>query len=473
MRKSLIEAGYLNMVNFWEVIRRGELGPKVAERDFDMKHVALKIIELQKEHGIKYDPNVIIPSDNSLADSVWQAGIELLVHSGVYHTQTGRVIKVTEEEIKDELRHAPREFTLGEGLDRVTLRSRGVEDQEPPLVFGGPFGAPMTEELFVKINQAYAQEPLIDVLFMPGHLERIEGLDIREHSPTEVQAARCFAEWTREAIRRAGRPGMPVSCVGGGVTGVNEVAASDPDRGLRRFDTRGVNFLSELRVETQYLSKVAHYLNYGCPIRVGIVPFCGGFGGDPAGTAILAVAHHVAARLVYKGTICSFGPQHIKYGQQSNPHSLYLNSLAGQAISRNSQILRTTTATVSAYPPSEQNMIEGAAIALAAVVSGSHISGGPRPARTFAEKNLVSPLATRLFAEVGHAATRISRGEADGILKELIKKYVDRMTLDKVPKGRPFQETFNLATLSPTEETTKIYAETRGKLEALGVGLKE
>lgn len=447
-------------------------GLKVESRDFDMKYIAMKIIELQREHRIGYDPGVLVPKDNGLADSVWEAGLELLIHSGVYYNQTGRVIRFSEEEIKEELRDCPREITLGEGEDARRVKNRTVEDSEHPIITGGPFGAPITEELFVKINQAYAQEPLIDFLYMPGHLERIEGLDIREHSPTEVQAARCFAEWTREAIRRAGRPGMPVSCVGGGVTGVNEVAASDPERGLRRFDTRGVNFLSELRVETQYLSKVAHYLNYGCPIRVGIVPFCGGFGGDPAGTAILAVAHHIAARLVYKGTICSFGPQHIKYGQQSNPHSLYLSSLAGQAISRNSHLLRTTTATVSAYPPSKQNMLEGAAIALAAVVSGSHISGGPRPARTFAEKNLVSPLATRLFAEVGRAATRISREEADDILKELIKKYVDRMTLDKVPKGRPFQEIFDLATLRPTEESTKIYAETKGELEALGIGLK-
>jgi hypothetical protein len=63
------------MVNFWEVIRRGELGPKVAERDFDMKHVALKIMELQREHSIKWDPDVIIPSDDSLADKIGRAHV--------------------------------------------------------------------------------------------------------------------------------------------------------------------------------------------------------------------------------------------------------------------------------------------------------------------------------------------------------------------------------------------------------------
>jgi methylamine---corrinoid protein Co-methyltransferase len=461
------------LVSFWEIVRRGEVtGQKVSGRDFDIEHITLKIMDLQKEYDIHYDSQVMVPEDNGLADRTWEAAIELLIHSGVYYNQTERVIKFTEEEIKEELRNAPSQITMGEGEDAVTIKNRSVEDSEPPIVFGGPFGAPVTEELFVKINQAYAQEPLIDILYMPGHIEQIEGLGIRENSPTEVQAAKCFGEWSREAVRRAGRSGMPISCVAAGVTSVNEVAGSDQEKGLRRFDSRAVNFLSELRVETQYLCKVAHYLNYGCPIRVGIVPFCGGFGGDAAGTAILAVAHHIAAGLVYKGTIGSFGPQHIRYGQQSNPQSLFLSSLAGQAISRNSHILRTTTATVSAYPPSTQNMFEGAAIALAAVVSGSNISGGPRPARTFAEKNQVSPIATRLFAEVGHAATKITRGTANDILKELVKKYFDKMAFDKAPKGKPFQETYNVETLRPRKETLDLYAEAKEELRTVGIDLR-
>jgi methylamine---corrinoid protein Co-methyltransferase len=458
------------LVNFWEIVRRAETtGPKVDQRDFDLECVSKKIMELQKEHDIHYDPKVIVPSDNGLADRTWQAAIELLLHSGIYYNQTGRVIKFTEDEIRDELRDAPSKITLGEGEDTVTIKSRGVEDSEPPIVFGGPFGCPMTEEMFVKINQAYAQEPLIDILFMPGHVERIEGMDVREHSPAEVQLARCSAERLREAVRRAGRPGMPIAGYAGGVTNENEVAASDPERGLRRFDIRNAAFLSELKVNSTILSMVAHYLNYGCPVSVGMVPLVGGFGGDPAGTAILATSYHIAARLIYKAIVCSLGPQHMKYGQQSNQYSLFVNSLAGQAVSRNSHILRSTTAAVSAYPPSTQNMLEGAAIALAAVVSGSNISGGPRPARTFAEKNLVSPLATRLFAEVGHAATGMKRENADEILKGIVNKYIDTMAFDKVEKGRPFQETYDPETLRPNKETMDLYLEAKKELKALGI----
>jgi methylamine--corrinoid protein Co-methyltransferase len=214
-----------------------------------MKHVALKILELQKEHHIKWDPDIIIPSDNSLADSVWQAALELLIHSGVYYLQTGRVIKFTEEEIKGELNHSPDEFIMGAGEDMVRMTHRNVEDIQIPTVFGGPHGAPISEDMFVKLNQAYAQEKLIDVLNHPGHLEWIEGIEIRAGSPTEVQAASVYAAKAREAITRAGRPHMPISGFGAGVTSVNEVAASDPERGLRRTDSRRAYWYPELKVE--------------------------------------------------------------------------------------------------------------------------------------------------------------------------------------------------------------------------------
>ncbi|HJX24345.1 MAG TPA: monomethylamine:corrinoid methyltransferase [Candidatus Bathyarchaeia archaeon] len=459
------------MVNFWEVVRRGELGPKVAERDFDMKHVALKIIELQREHCIKFDAKVIIPSDNGLADSVWQAAIELLVHSGVYYTQTGRVIKFTEDEIKDELMHTPDEFIMGAGEDTVKMMHRDVEDARYPLVFGGPHGAPVSEDMLVKLNQAYAQERLIDVLNHSGHLEWIEGVEIRADSPLEVQAAWVAAERTREALRRAGRPNMPVAAWSAGVTGVNEVVASNEERGMRRFDPRMVYWLPELKVDWANISKTAHYHAFGCPVYAVSLPLTGGLGGDPAGTAILTAAYHIANRLVFKATIAHLGPQHVKFGQQSNPHSLYMGSLAGQAISRNSNLLRVTSITVSGRPPSKQNLYEGAAGMLAWTVSGSDLNCGPRPARTL-YYNHVSPLAARFCAEIGRAAAGMKRDTARDIVKELLKKYQDYIDFEKAAKGSPFETFYDTNTLIPKRDYLQAYNEVKRELTDLGLNFK-
>jgi methylamine--corrinoid protein Co-methyltransferase len=411
---------------------------------------------------------VIIPSDNSLADSVWQAAKELLLHSGVYYAQTGRVIKFTEDEIKDELSHSPDEFIMGAGEDTVKMTHRQVEDTQFPTVFGGPHGAPVSEDMFVKLNQAYAQEPLIDVLNHPGHLEWIEGIEIRAGSPTEVQAAAVYAAKAREAIRRAGRPHMPISGFGAGVTSVNEVAASDPERGLRRTDSRRVYWYPELKVDPVGISKAAHYLVYGCPVYTVSLPLTGGLGGDPSGTAILAAAYHIASRLVFKATVTHLGPQHVKYGQQSNPHSLYMGSLAGQAISRNSKLLRVTSITVSGRPPSKQNLYEGAAGVLTWTISGSNVNCGPRPAKTL-YYNHVSPLAARFCAEVAYAAAGMKRDTAREIVKELLKKYQDRIDFDKAEKGAPFETFYDTDTLTPKKECLQAYEEVKKELAELGL----
>jgi methylamine---corrinoid protein Co-methyltransferase len=459
------------MVNFWEVIRRAETGPKVSERDFDMNHVSLKIMELQREHKIKWDPSILIPSDDGLADSVWQAAIELLVHSGVYYTQTGRVIKFTEEEIKDELKYSPSEFTMGSGEDTVKMTPRNVEDSKLPFIFGGPHGAPVSEDMFVKLNQAYAQERLIHVLNHSGHLEWIEGVEIRADSPLEVQASWVGAVKTREALLRAGRPNMPVAGWSGGVTGVNEVIATDEERGLRSFDPRMVYWLPELKVDWANISKTAHYLVRGCPVYAVSLPLTGGLGGDPAGTAILTAAYHIANRLVFKATIMHLGPQHVKYGQQSNPHSLYMGSLAGQAISRNSNFLRLTSITVSGRAPSKQNLYEGAAGMVTWTVSGSSINCGPRPARTL-YYNHVSPLAARFCAEVANAAAGMKRETGREIVKELLKKYADYIDFEKAAKGAPFETYYDINTLTPNKEALDSYEEVKKELTNLGLRFK-
>ncbi|MEM2896689.1 MAG: monomethylamine:corrinoid methyltransferase [Candidatus Bathyarchaeia archaeon] len=456
------------MVSFWEVVRRSETGPLVSEKDFDINFVGSKILELQKEYDIHYDPENLIPTDEDLIDKVWQAGFELLLHSGVYHLGTKHCIKFSEEEIKDELKTVPKKIKLGAGEDEVEVTSRKVEHSEKPVIFGGPHNAPVSEEMMTKLNQAYAQERLIDVLLMPGQVQSIEGAMVRAESAFEVQAARRYAECARNAIRKAGRPNMAIVAWAGGVTSVNEVAASDPENGLRRFDPRCVIFMPELKIDDLNLSKAAHYLSYGCPIYCAFLPLIGGFAGDPAGTAIVATAHQIAARIVFKAIINHFGPQHLRYHQQSNPQSIFMNSLAGQAVSKHSSLIRVTSATISARPFTEQIHYEGAAIALASVTSGSHVVGGPRPAKTLF-LNHVSPLDTRVYAKVGIAATKMKREDANEIVKELIKKYQDKIEFDKAPAGKPFEECYDLETLTPKKEYLELCDKVEKEFRDLGI----
>jgi hypothetical protein len=192
---------------------------------------------------------------------------------------------------------------------------------------------------------------------------------------------------------------MPIC--GHAVMAANEIACTNEAWGLRQTDPRAMVLLSELQVDDVTMTRLGYYLSYGCPIYVAFTPLVGGYGGGPDGTAIVATASYVAS-VMLEAEICHLGPQHIKYKQQTNNHSLFVGSLANQAVARNSHIIATTSHTTAGRPGSDQYPYEFSALALAVVPSGSNVTG-PRPAEPLGF-NDVSPLMARLFAEVAQAA---------------------------------------------------------------------
>jgi hypothetical protein len=201
---------------------------------------------------------------------------------------------------------------------------------------------------------------------------------------------------------------------------------------------------------------------------MAFTPLVGGYGGGPDGTAIVAVASFIAA-VMLGGEIVHIGPQHIKYKQQTNNHSLFLGSLANQAVARNSHIIATTSHTTAGRPGSDQYAYEFSALALAAVTSGSNMTG-PRPAEPLGF-NDVSPLMARLFAEVGQGAARLTREQAAAVVEKLYEKYRDKLTFEEAPIGQPFEQLYDLDTLSPTPAHQALYEEVREELLRLGVPL--
>jgi len=153
------------------------------------------------------DKKVIVPTDKALMDNLFKAGMEMLLECGIYCMDTGRVIKYTEEEILTAIKSAPSKATLGEGKDAVVLATRSHKDTHPPIIQGGPTGAPVSEEMFIALHQSYAQEPLINTI-VDGVLQTINGHDPVPNSPWEIAAVKSEAVMIRAAQMRAGRPGM-------------------------------------------------------------------------------------------------------------------------------------------------------------------------------------------------------------------------------------------------------------------------
>ena len=457
----------VNMVNFNEVAIRAETGPMMAEQDFDMNKVARKAAELRKEIDFKFDPKEIVNTDMSLADELWEAGLKLFLETGVYSTRTRRVITFDESEVKHALKNARDRLEVGQGKDKRILYNRGINDNRPPIVFGGPFNCDVSEDMFVRFNEAYAREEIIDLLFLPGYLKTIHGLDIRPDSGLSGKTVILYARWSREAIERAGRPGLAI--VGHGIMGLNEIGVTNEEWGLRRTDPRAMVMLPELKVDDVTLSRLGYYSMYGAPLYIAFTPLVGGFAGGPESTAIVSVANHIGA-LMLGADIIHMGPQHIRYRHQTNPHSLWVANRVKQAITRNTKMIHLTSHTTAGRTGSEQYAYEFATLELTVVPSGSHIAG-PRPADLKFD-NHNSPLMARLFGEIGHATAKLKLEETNDMILTLLEKYKDRMDFESAPIGKPFEELYDVNTLKPTKEHYEMYLKVKKELIDLGLELE-
>jgi methylamine--corrinoid protein Co-methyltransferase len=194
-------------ITVFEAFNRAKTGQKVVEDTWDNEIIPKTASRLKEKHGIKMDKQVLIPTDPALIGNLFKAGMEMLVECGVYCMDTGRVIKYTEEEVWASIAAAPKWAMIGEGRDARMLQPRGYLDSRPPLIQGGPTGAPCSERNFLGIHESYAKEAIVDTI-VDGVVQTVNGYDPTPNSPWEIAAVKNEAYMVRLAQARAGRPGM-------------------------------------------------------------------------------------------------------------------------------------------------------------------------------------------------------------------------------------------------------------------------
>jgi methylamine--corrinoid protein Co-methyltransferase len=194
-------------VTVFEAFNRAKNGERVDENAWDYEIIPKTASRLKEKYGIQMDKKVMVPTDPTLIGNLFKAGMEMLVECGVYCMDTGRVIKYTEEEVWASVAAAPGYCTIGEGRDSRWLGPRSYTDPNPPLIQGGPTGAPCSEQYFLAIHESYAKEAIVDTI-VDGVMQTINGYDPTPNSPWEIAAVKQEAYQVRLAQARAGRPGM-------------------------------------------------------------------------------------------------------------------------------------------------------------------------------------------------------------------------------------------------------------------------
>ena len=449
----------------WEILERSHTGPVMEEDDFLPKLFTPTLKKIVKKYEIKFDPAVPVPADDDLADRVWQAGWELFREVGVYNTDTHRIIKVSDDEIREALYTARGRFWVGEGKDAVLWEHRDVEDPRPPFCIMSP-DITCNEEYHHSICLAYLKEPLLDGFCAPI-LEESAGQLIRSGGPTEISGCTQHIYNLRLAARQTGRPGTFLVAVGTAEHDSGQIAVSANEWGVRTSDARLVGSLTEFKTADTLLNRVVHYAQYGCYTGHLTGPIYGGWCGGSEGVAVTLVAYSLMGRVVHGAAFNQHFPFHLHYGSNTTRQLLWSIAVAGQALARNSRLLQTSNGFANAGPMTEMLFYETACHALVSTVTGWHLWEMASTRNKY--RNRATPLEARLGMETGHAAARqgLTREQANELALKILEKYEDQAAT--APMGSEYQECYDVAQARPTTEHYDMYLRVKDDLAGMGI----
>ena len=195
-------------VDVFEAYDRFTQGSKVDEKDWDYNIIPAAASLMKNRYELDFGEN-IVPEDPDIADRLFLAGVDMLLETGIYNIDLGRVMHIDEDELYEGIKMAPRKLSLGHGKDKCKCKARVGNSKKRPIIQGGPTGAPMSEDIFISLIQSYAEEPMVDAV-VSGVLETVDGHQVLTNSPWEIKATMAEVRYVREAVANAGRPGMAI-----------------------------------------------------------------------------------------------------------------------------------------------------------------------------------------------------------------------------------------------------------------------
>ena len=458
------------MITLWDILDRSKSGEKITEKDFDMS-IFRKVQALSKKYKVKYEPSTPIPSDDQMTDELFQAGLELYLDLGSYCTNTGRVIKFSEQEVKEALEAAPRELIMGEGNDAVKMVHRDVEgDQEPIVCAGIQTAYYIDKEMMFKIYKGCAEDKCVDGIW-GGVLGNIDGnYEVVAGMPSEIYGYRVATEILREAIKAAGRPGMFL--VNNAPTSIATIGLHDREKGLRPCDLFETTGISDLKINYDDLNRSIWGQIHNAALHGAHSAVIGGFSGTTEGAAITAVAGGLHLLMANRANNIRPGAIPFKTKSRAMRIHIWVANMALQALSRNTHLILEGSIGdhPAAGPGTRQYLIEAAAGHIASTVAGGHSLGGTRKFVVGNTPNFGTPLESRWMGEICKGAVGLTRAQANEIVVKLLAEYEPH--LDNAPLGFTYEQLYDIDTEKPLPSYVKLYEETREEFSKMGLKFK-
>jgi hypothetical protein len=457
------------MLNFLDVYERALKGPLMTEQDFDLKVFIPTLRKVVKEYGIVYDPENPIPSDDTAADNLFEAAVDFLSQVGIYCQDTNRVIQFSKDEVTKVVQEASGRCFAGEDKEAGVFGMRAPDDGKIPWLHVGSGIVASNEEMMSNLIESYGTIAEANSISISA-LDNIRGIPISAGSPAEMYAAIRGVKIGREALRRAGRPGLPImNLISTTAAAVTTIAASAPQFGLRSTDGWLVGAISEMKIDFGAMNKTAYLLNWGANIGAETAPILGGYCGGPDGTAVVSTAYILMGLLIQKGNYQLTFPVHFQHGCSTTRDVLWVVSSSCQAASRNTPMPVIWLGYMAGGPNTKSYFYESAAYLLSAVTSGAPAVQTPHPAKAI-KVDGITPMEARFGVEMAGAAAQLSREQASELVNQLLEKYESQ--IPTASSGSTYQECYDEITGKPGVEYISLFNDVKEELAEMGVPFK-
>ncbi|MCG8501707.1 MAG: monomethylamine:corrinoid methyltransferase, partial [Firmicutes bacterium] len=446
----------------YKYLKYAMTGDKKSENQHDMS-IFMKSEELAKKYEIEYDPNTFVPTDYSMADSVFEAAVELLTSIGIYCIDTNKSIQIDEEDIRKATK-STETLEIGRLREKVLVPNRYMQDTEPPIIIGGPMGGTVSEENFLEVHLSSAKEPIVQGIYA-GAIENMGHKSIQGKTPMEMLAALKEARLERLATELANREGMTL--MGPGTPTISQAyMLVSTDKLYSPSDVQEVYQLDELKTDFETFYKSIFHIERGGNFLTGQCPIFGGPSiGSPAGLAIIDVAETIQSKVVTGANLHLSGAVHINTNSSSTKEILWASNLSSIAISRNFHHYTGRYYWNLGGCCTDMMFYETAAQAIGDTVSGRDVLVGPVGARG-AGADHSTGLESRFMGEVAHMATDLSADEANYIIGKIYSKYENM--LNAAPEGKPFSECYLVDSeyeMRPTDEYMQLYMKVSSEIK--------
>ena len=450
-----------------EAFDRFNKGKKVSEAHWDYEVIPKNLSSLKDKYKIRFGKEVI-PDDRDLAERLFLAGVDMLTTTGFFCPDIGRVLTISEDEIYDCLDNVPRKITMGQGTDSVIIEPRYGSARRKPVVVGGPTASSVSEDIYVKMMQSYAQEKTVNILFN-GVLDTFNGHEYKPNTPTEIYAVMKEMKFLDYARAACGRTGMPVIGPESGLSTGARVSSRLNNFDLRACDGYDICLRNEMKIDYICLNMLASAEIAGSVNHFEALPVFGGYCGGAEETAICSVATSLASFVLFGADIHIDGPIHIRWGVTTARDTLRVLAHTAAALDSNTNLILGSLYYTMAGPCTEMCLMENAAQAIVDSVTGREIIETSASARGV-ELDKTTGMESRFAGKAAQAASGLSPEEANEILDELIFWY--EPMFPSAPSGKTFQECYDLKTMCPTEEYERIYTKAVDKVRSIGLDMR-